>query len=141
ESFASDRNRTGATPLDPLVQGIRTGDPRRLPTIAHPGGQGPGGKAYRYAEGQGMVPEDLRQADPQEFPLPYMMGGPRPNVPGTGATRGQGAAQPPATRSARTPGGSPGAALEEPGTSPAEAAADNPTGQAVADPRSSGSPA
>ncbi len=34
--------------------------------------------AYRYHPGQGMVAEDLLQADPKEFPLPYLLGGPKP---------------------------------------------------------------
>jgi hypothetical protein len=140
EAFASDRGRYGAPTLDQIAQGIRTGDPRRLPTIANPGGQVPGGRAYRYEEGQGMMPEDLRQADPQEFPLPYMLGGPRPNAPGPAAPKGQGPSRSPATSGPRTSGAA-ATARGEPEAAPAVPAVEDLAGPEAADPRSSGSPA
>ena len=86
-----------------------------------------------------MVPEDLRQADPREFPLPYMMGGPRPAVPGTGASREQRSADSQATTAARTPEDAPGGARKEPGESPVIRTAGTPAGPDTDDPRSSAS--
>jgi hypothetical protein len=137
EPFAADRGRFGPAPLDQFARGINAGDPRRLPANAKPAAQAAGGPAYRYAEGQGMVPEDLQQADPREFPLPYMMGGPRPIVPGAGASREQRTADSQATRAARTPGEAPIAARKEPGASPDDRTAGTPAGPETADPRSS----
>jgi hypothetical protein len=89
ETFGAGRNRDGLVPLDQIAQGMKSGDPRQVSAIAKPGAAEVGGRAYRYVEGQGMVPEDAQQADPQEFPLPYMMGGPRPAVPSRSAARSE----------------------------------------------------
>ena len=87
ESFAADRNRPTPEALEPLVQGIRTGDPRRLPTIANPAARTPQGRSLPQPEGQGMINDDRRQSDADGFPLPYMLGGPRPKVPSPAGTR------------------------------------------------------
>jgi hypothetical protein len=140
ENFAAGRNRPGPASPDPLVQGIRTGDPRRLQGLASPSGLAANGDAYRYVEGQGMVPEDLRQADPAEFPLPYVQGGTRPATAGPGVKGGQRPTESTAPRNLPTPGqpgvtrGEPGAPSEVPDEGvPAELGATNP--------RSGGSPA
>jgi hypothetical protein len=140
ETFAAERSRLASPPVEQVAQGIKVRDPHQLPTLANSAGRAASGNAYRYLEGQGMVPEDLRQADPREFPLPYMMGGPRPTVAGTGATSGQGGTESPATRNTRTPGGAPGPARGELGGSPDERTAGTPAGPDAAEPRSSGSP-
>lgn len=94
ESFAVGRHRPGTEPLDQIARGRRPGDPRQPTVMGNPATQGPG-RAYRFVEGQGMVPEDPSQADPREFPLPYMLGGPRPKTPGDGAARPAGRIPPP----------------------------------------------
>ena len=83
EAFAADRNRSGGEVLEEIARGARSGNPRQPSTIKPPAALGAGGKSYRYVEGQGMVPEDSSQADSQEFPLPYMLGGPQPTLPGS----------------------------------------------------------
>src|SRR5262249_31333044 len=86
ETFAADRNQPGSVLPESLVQGIRSGDTRRLPTIADPTGQMPAGRAHRNAQGPAMVSQDQRQKGDEEFPLPYMLGGPRPKIPLPAAT-------------------------------------------------------
>ena len=76
EEFAADRNRVGLAGLDPVIRGMKTGDPRQISAMARPAAQEAAGRAYRFVEGQGMVAEDPQQADPHEFPLPFMLGGP-----------------------------------------------------------------
>ena len=89
EEFAADRNRAGLARLDQIARGIKTGDPRQI--LGHRqarDAQEAAGRAYRFVEGQGMVAEDPQQADPHEFPLPFMLGGPRPGDPSRAATKG-----------------------------------------------------
>lgn len=94
EDFAIGR-RSGAAPRDRVARGSATADPRRSAAGAIADGADATGPAYRYVEGQGVVEEE-GPADPKEFPLPYMMGGPRPTGPsrgpraaGTGARGGR----------------------------------------------------
>jgi hypothetical protein len=103
EAFAADRNRAGIVPLEQIAQGIKTGDPRRLSALGNPAAQGVGARAYRYVEGQGMVPEDVLGGDPQEFPLPYMLGGPRPTAPTAAASHGEARAGAQASRAGTAP--------------------------------------
>src|SRR5262249_10553485 len=65
-----------------------------------------GGPAFRYVEGQRMVPEDARQADPEEFPLPFMLGGPKPTLPGGAAAQASGRGRASTTGDAARPGSS-----------------------------------
>jgi hypothetical protein len=116
EAFAADRIRPGAEPLDEPARGGRIPPPQKLPAMGYAATAGEEGRSYRYVEGQGMVPEDPRQVDPREFPLPYMLGGPRPTVPGSPADIGNGRAPTPTTT--RPPGaGTPGAGRPAPGGS------------------------
>ena len=89
EVFAAGRMRRGARAADPVTRDVRP-DPRRPgnPGFPVPPAQGPRGKTYRYVEGQGMVTEESPEADPREFPLPYMLGGPPPVPPGRSASKG-----------------------------------------------------
>lgn len=120
ESFAADRSRSGGETIDEIARSQRPVDPRPFSAMGNPGAQA-GGRAYRYVEGQGMLPEDARQADPREFPLPYMLGGSRPQVPGEIA-KGDGRIPPPATRAAGVRGtGSPRGARPDRVAPPAEA--------------------
>ena len=80
EAFATDRLRGGVDPAEEFSRGTPPGD-RRPPSMRRPSVQGDGVRSYRFVEGQGIVPEDPNQTDPQEFPVPYMLGGPRPTVP------------------------------------------------------------
>jgi hypothetical protein len=77
EAFGSDRSRPAGSSLDSVVSGMtpRQGGGTRMPAQAAGPNTHP---AYRYQPGQGMVSEDLLQADPKEFPLPYLLGGPKP---------------------------------------------------------------
>lgn len=97
ESFAADRDRPAGESQDTMARAPQAGDPRAPSTMRNPANRAPGGKAYRYVEGQGMVPEDPGQVDPGEFPLPYPVGGPRPTVRGSVSPRGNIPGQPPAT--------------------------------------------
>jgi hypothetical protein len=38
-------------------------------------------------EAPAIMPDDRRQGDSEEFPLPYMLGGPRPKLPSAGRSR------------------------------------------------------
>ncbi len=122
QTFAADRNRTGAGLLEPLVQGIRTGDPRRLPTIANPAGAIPPGRPSRGLQGSAVPPDDRPQSDADEFPLPFMLGGPRPKLPSTTSAReaGRTASATPKTGAIPTPNAASGAepAALESDTSP-----------------------
>lgn len=82
ETFAAERNRDSIVPLDQIARGMQSGDPGQISAIDSPRASRPAGRAYRYVEGQGMVAEDSSKGDPREFPLPYMMGGPKPTMPG-----------------------------------------------------------
>ncbi len=104
EEFAADRNRAGLAGLDPVIRGMKTGDPRQISAMARPAAQEAAGRAYRFVEGQGMVAEDPQQADPHEFPLPFMLGGPRPGDPSRAATKGEARSRPPASRPGATKG-------------------------------------
>jgi hypothetical protein len=95
EAFAADRPRPGAEPLDEIARGGRVPPPRRFPGMVDAAAAGAEGPSYRYVEGQGLVPEDPKHADPREFPLPYMLGGPRPTMPGGPADAGNGRAPTP----------------------------------------------
>ena len=75
ERFGSDRSRPAGSSLESTVPGLspaagsgassNTLDPRKNP-------------ALRFRPGQGWESEDLTKGDPEEFPLPYMLGGPKP---------------------------------------------------------------
>ena len=119
EAFAADRNRPAAEPIDEIARGGRIPPPRRMPVMTGAAGSGGDGKSYRYVPGQGIVEEDAKQADPREFPLPYVMGGQRPNTADTTPAAGNGRV--PAPAAARTP-----AAAPTPAAKPAPDAADDP---------------
>ncbi len=79
EKFGSDRSRPPGASLENAVPGLERGTPaaRGLgASVVDPKMN----SAFRYKPGQGIVPEDLEKADPGEFPLPYMLGGPKPTV-------------------------------------------------------------
>lgn len=111
EAFAADRNRAGR--LEPLEQGIGTGDPRRLPTIANPAGSMPAGRASRDPRAPVMLPDDRRQDESDPFPLPYMLGGPRPRIPAPASTRGATRSAAPTAKAAPAAGPN-GASLADP---------------------------
>jgi hypothetical protein len=81
EAFGSDRGRPAGSSLDTVVSGMTLGHGggARTPAPALDPNTNP---AFRYRPGLGMVPEDLLQADPKEFPLPYLLGGPKPTASG-----------------------------------------------------------
>ena len=79
EKFGSDRSRPPGASLENAVPGLERGTPaaRGLgASVIDPKMN----SAFRYKSGQGIVPEDLEKADPAEFPLPYMLGGPKPTL-------------------------------------------------------------
>ena len=79
EKFGSDRSRPPGASLETELPGLERG-------TAAARGLGASvidpkmNSAFRYKPGQGIVPEDLEKADPKEFPLPYMLGGPKPTL-------------------------------------------------------------
>jgi hypothetical protein len=75
ERFASDRSRPAGSSLEAVVPGLAPVDGRGAKSNPSDPKMNP---AFRFRPGQGMVPEDLLKADPAEFPLPYMLGGPKP---------------------------------------------------------------
>jgi hypothetical protein len=103
EAFAADRNRSGGDVLDEIARNARSGDPRQPRANRNPTAGLEGAPSYRYVEGQGMVPEESGQADPQEFPLPYMLGGPRPDLPAAAPGRANGLGQQPFAKRAADP--------------------------------------
>jgi hypothetical protein len=126
EAFAADHNRSGGDVLDEIARNVRSGEARQPRAIRNPTAGGAGAPSYRYVEGQGMVPEESGQADPREFPLPYMIGGPRPDLPAAAASRGNGRGQQPIARRAADPG-STRPALPVPGDAPAQSDGIDPT--------------
>ena len=82
EPFGAGRRRSGTESNDSFARGVRPEEQGASPGMSRPNATGQGGPYYRYVEGQGMQPEDPNQVDPREFPLPYMLGGPKPKVPG-----------------------------------------------------------
>ncbi len=80
EVFAADRLPAGGQVQGRGSSRAGTANPQVMATPVLPN-DGRSGPAYRYIPGQGMVPEQWPLADPREFPLPYMMGGPRPAIP------------------------------------------------------------
>ena len=138
EAFAADRNRFGTAPLDPLIEGMKSGDPRHLPTIANPAGQAAGGRAYRYVEGQGMVPDDPAHGNPEEFPLPFPLGGARPTAGTSAVAKSQARGQASSSRSTAARGG-PSATRRDGAGAPGAPSAPGvsaPPGQDVSKPRS-----
>ena len=111
EAFATDRLRAGADPSDELTRGTPPGD-RRPPAMRRPTVQGDGLRSYRFVEGQGIVPEDPNQSDPREFPVPYMLGGPRPTVPAASPNKANRPSRVPASEAAEQ-GISPDSGLPE----------------------------
>ena len=91
EVFAADRSSAGgpARARGPSRPG--PANPRVVATPVLPN-DGRSGPSYRYVPGQGMVPEQWLPSDPREFPLPYLLGGPRPAM--MGGTDPRGAANP-----------------------------------------------
>jgi hypothetical protein len=87
EVFGSERGRPAGSSLDETVASMRAGHGGTSATPTTTGDPNPGPPAYRYRTGQGMVREDLLQADPKEFPLPYMLGGSKPTVAKPAARR------------------------------------------------------
>jgi hypothetical protein len=75
ERFASDRSRPAGSTLEAVVPGLAPVDGREAKINALDPKMNP---AFRFRPGQGMIPEDLLKADPAEFPLPYLLGGPKP---------------------------------------------------------------
>lgn len=104
EDFAADRDRKGARLLDEMTRRIQLDNPRQAAGMRGPAPRAEGGRSYRYVEGQGMVPEESGGADPREFPLPYMMGGPKPTLPGAGSNRAGGRGASDAPKDAVVPG-------------------------------------
>lgn len=82
EPFGAGRRRSGTELIDPYARGMRPTGPGALPGKEQANVPNSGGPSYRFVEGRGMLPEDPNQVDPREFPLPYMLGGPKPKVPG-----------------------------------------------------------
>jgi hypothetical protein len=139
EAFAADRNRSGGEVLEEIARGARSGSPRQPSTGNPSAAPGPGGRYYRYVEGRGMVLEESSQADSEEFPLPYMLGGPRPTLPAGAAMTGKGPSQPPASQ----PSGEPGSNRVPrvgPGAPPVVPDGVEPPADATTAPRSSGTP-
>jgi hypothetical protein len=141
EVFAADRLPAGVQPRD-------RGPARQVPAnprvVAAPvsSNQGRSDPSYRYVTGQGMVSEQLLGADPREFPLPYMLGGPRPAALGGTDPRAAGTrAGVPAPRGSSWEGlpplpGGPAAAPPEParGTGPQRTPKAAPAESAAAEP-------
>jgi hypothetical protein len=77
ETFAADRIRGEGGGVGAAVPGLtpRGGAAGLAP--AQPG-EPQNNPAYRFVPGRGMLPEDQLQVDPNEFPVPFMLGGPRP---------------------------------------------------------------
>ncbi len=82
EPFGAGRRRTGSEPIDSFARGVRPEEAGAAPGLSRPNVPAANGPFYRYVEGQGMQSEDPNQVDPREFPLPYMLGGPKPRIPG-----------------------------------------------------------
>ena len=75
ERFASDRSRPAGSSLEGAIPGLAPADGRGVKPNALDPRMNP---AFRFKPGQGWENEDLMKADPAEFPLPYMLGGPKP---------------------------------------------------------------
>jgi hypothetical protein len=75
ERFGSDRSRPGGSSLEASVPGLVPDDGREATPAKLDPRKSP---ALRFRPGQGWQSEDLMKADPAEFPLPYMLGGPKP---------------------------------------------------------------
>jgi hypothetical protein len=81
ETFAADRERTGGVPMGAEIPGPAMGHGRTTMMSGGSTDASPG-PAYRYLPGRGMVVEDPHQVDPREFPLPVLLGGPKPAATG-----------------------------------------------------------
>ena len=71
ERFGADRSRPAGSSLEAAMPGISPGAGRLDPESA---------PAFRFKSGQGWESEDLSKSDPAEFPIPYMLGGPKPSA-------------------------------------------------------------
>jgi hypothetical protein len=80
EMFAADRNRSGAAPLEPAAPGNRMPGPRRLVVDGYPEGYPADRRTSRNPRSQAPDLDAGRQGDADEFPLPYMLGGPKPKL-------------------------------------------------------------
>jgi hypothetical protein len=73
-----------------------------------------------------MMPEEPGAADPGEFPVPYMLGGPKPKLPGAKATKASGRGAPTASKGAMEPAPAPNPGLA-PGNLPVDPERVDPT--------------
>jgi hypothetical protein len=85
ETFAADRIRGEGGDVRAAAPGFAP--PKAATGFAPTQAGGPGtNPAYRFIPGRGMLPEDQLQVDPNEFPAPFMLGGPHPAI-GNAATK------------------------------------------------------
>ncbi|MGP0065984.1 MAG: hypothetical protein ACLQGP_20590 [Isosphaeraceae bacterium] len=75
ERFAADRSRPGGASLEAAMPGLAPSPGRGMKPDTFDPKMNP---AFRFKPGQGWESEDLMKADPAEFPIPYMLGGPKP---------------------------------------------------------------
>ncbi len=83
ERFGSDRSRPAGASLEGSVPGLAPAEGRGGNTNSLDPRMSP---ALRYRPGQGWESEDLKKSDPAEFPLPFMLGGPKPTLMKRGET-------------------------------------------------------
>jgi len=84
ESFAADRNRAGSDPLNLGTEALSSNG-MRSPRAAGTPDENKIRPPSRIESSRGSIPDGQNPGDPQEFPLPFVITGTKPNIPAAGS--------------------------------------------------------